>query len=71
MTELIPVDAARLRAAVADNRYWQAGHPERDGWRAWVGKGFETLYGPGNSAGAAVVHVRAYIRNGHQVAAHT
>jgi hypothetical protein len=67
----VPIDAARLRAAVADDRYWNAADPERDAWRAWVGQGFKALYGGDTQASDGVVFVRAYERDGRTVAAHT
>jgi hypothetical protein len=57
------MDAAGLRAAVADDRYWQAGHPEHDAWRAWVTDGFRVVYGGGERVSAGAVHVRAYTRS--------
>lgn len=71
MSDRVPIDDARLRAAVADERYWRPGHPERAAWQAWVGDGYRALYDstPGPTGG--VVHVRAYVRDGHMVAAHT
>ena len=63
MAERVPMDAAGLRAAVADDRYWQAGHPERDAWRAWVTDGFRAVYGGGERVSGGVVHVRAYTRS--------
>ena len=47
MAETVPMDAAGLRAAVADERYWQTGHPEYAAWRAWVGEGFQAVHGRG------------------------
>ena len=63
MAERVPMDATGLRAAVADDRYWQAGHPERDAWRAWVTDGFRAVYGGGERVSGGVVHVRAYTRS--------
>jgi hypothetical protein len=57
------MDAAGLRAAVADDRSWQAGHPEHDAWRAWVTDGFRVVYGGGERVSAGAVHVRAYTRS--------
>jgi len=71
MSEKVPIDAAGLRAAVSDERYWRAGHPERDAWRAWVTDGFQAMYGSAARPSGGVVYVRAYIRNGLPVAAHT
>lgn len=70
MAESVPIDAARLRIAVADERYWNARHPERGAWRRWVADGYQALYGDESRAGGGVVHVRAYVRDGHAVAAH-
>lgn len=61
MAETVPMDAAGLRAAVADDLYWQAGHPEHEAWRAWVSEGFRAVHGEGDGP-AGVVHVRAYSR---------
>lgn len=58
MPERVPIDATRLRAAVADERYWNAGHPERGAWRRWVGDGYQALYSNGHASGG-VVNVRA------------
>lgn len=75
MSDKVPIDAARLSAAVADERYWRTSHPENGAWRAWVSDGFQALYGGEPKQGAkpagGVVHVRAYVRNGQPVAAHT
>ena len=57
MSEKVPIDAA--------------GHPERDAWRAWVTDGFQAMYGSAARPSGGVVYVRAYIRNGLPVAAHT
>jgi hypothetical protein len=71
MPDRVPIDAARLRAAVADERYWNAGHPERGAWQRWVADGYQALYSNDRaSGGGGVVHVRAYVRDGHAVAAH-
>ena len=70
MAKTVPMDAAALRAAVADERYWQAGHPEQAAWRSWVTQGFQAVYREGRS-NSGVVHVRAYMRDGHMVSAHT
>jgi len=68
--DTVPVDAAALRAGVGDDRYWRTAHPENSAWRAWVTDGFKTLYAEGREPGG-VVHVRAYMRDGHMVSAHT
>ena len=74
MAGTVPVDAAALRAAVADDRYWQTSHPENAAWRSWVTDGYQAVYGKQREQGG-VVHVRAYTRNrdGHteHVRAHT
>lgn len=70
MAGTVRVDAAALRAAVGDDRYWQAAHPEHGAWRSWVTDGFKALYNEGRAEGG-VVHVRAYMRDGHMVSAHT
>lgn len=60
---------ADLRAAMRDRRYWQAGHPERATYGAWVGEGWRALNPDGGPARAAV-WVRPYRREGHPVAGH-
>lgn len=70
MPDRVPIDAARLRAAVADERYWNAGHPERGAWQSWVADGYQALYSNDRAGSGGVVHVRAYVRDGHAVAAH-
>lgn len=71
MAGTVPMDAAGLRAAVADERYWQAGHPEHAAWRAWVNDGFQAVHSGDGQASGGVVHVRAYMREGHMVSAYT
>ena len=58
MPDRVPIDAARLRAAVADERYWNAGHPERGAWQRWVADGYQALYSNDRASGGGVVHVR-------------
>ncbi len=70
MPDHVPIDAPRLRAAVSDERYWNAAHPERAAWRRWVAEGYQTLYSDTGRASGGTVHVRAYVRDGHAVAAH-
>lgn len=70
MTDTVRLDAAALRAAVGDDRYWRTAHPEHQAWRSWVIGGFEALYGGERGQGGAVF-VRVYIRDGHVVSAHT
>ncbi len=70
MADMVRVDAAALRAAVGDDRYWNAAHPENQAWRSWVTEGFQALYNSERAEGG-VVHVRAYMRDGHMVSAHT
>ncbi|MBW6401002.1 hypothetical protein KPL78_24295 [Roseomonas sp. HJA6] len=70
MPDRVPIDAARLRAAVADERYWNAGHPERGAWQSWVADGYQALYSNDRAGSGGVMHVRAFVRDGHAVAAH-
>lgn len=70
MVNMVRVNAAALRAAVGDDRYWQTAHPENSAWRSWVTEGFRALY-DGERADGGVVHVRAYMRDGFMVSAHT
>jgi len=71
MRNRIAVDAAQLRAAIADERYWKIGHPERAAWTAWVTDAFQSYYNDKNASDGSTVFVRAYTRNGREVAAHT
>jgi hypothetical protein len=52
-----------------DERYWRPGHPEREAFAGWVTGGFRGLY-PSDGAERGAVWVRAYVRDGHKVAAH-
>lgn len=70
MPDRVPIDASRLRAAVSDERYWNAAHPERAAWRRWVAEGYQALYSDTGRAPGGTVHLRAYVRDGHAVAAH-
>jgi len=36
MPDRLPITEADLRQAMRDPRYWQAGHPERAAFNAWV-----------------------------------
>ncbi len=69
--------AGDLRAAMRDRRYWQAGHPERATYAAWVSEGWQRLHGPDatTEGGERIVQVQAYdrTRNGRreQVDAYT
>ncbi len=66
-----------LRAAMRDRRYWQASHPERATYSAWVSEGWRRLHGPDatTEGGERIVQVQAYdrTRNGRreQVDAYT
>lgn len=76
MSERISITEADLRQAMRDPRYWQAGHPERAVFNAWVTQGWQSLYPQvGGGASAGTVRVRAYsrTRNGHaeEVSAYT
>lgn len=59
-----------LRAAMRDRRYWQAGHPERATYAAWVSEGRQRLHGPDatTEGGERIVQVRAHdrTRNGRR-----
>ncbi len=74
MAERIRITETDLRYFMRDRRYWQAGHPERQGYVAWVTDGFRTLFGSSDGAGSGAVWVKPYsrTRNGHteQVAGH-
>lgn len=50
-------------------RYWQSGHPEREGFAAWVRGGFGALH-PRDGAARGAVWVRPYQREGKPVAGH-
>lgn len=65
----VRITEADLRHAMRDARYWQAGHPERAAFSAWVTDGFRALH-PGDAASRSSVWVKAYTRNGRAVAAH-
>jgi hypothetical protein len=66
MPETIPITAADLRQAMRDPRYWRPGHPEREGYRAWVGGAFRQLHEaeaqPGHDG---MVWVGPYTRHHH------
>jgi hypothetical protein len=70
MSEATIITSASLREAMRDPRYWQQGHPDRTGYSAWVTQGFRALH-DAETEGRDVVHVRAYMREGHQVSAYT
>ena len=40
MSRIVRITESDLRAAVADERYWRVGHPERGAFQNWVGQGF-------------------------------
>ncbi len=72
----LPINEAALREAMRDRRYWQPGHPEREGYGAWVTEGWQALGAAPDQGADTVVHVRAYERRGPdgdviQVQAHT
>ena len=56
IAETIPIDAARLRAAVTDDRFWNTRHPEWHSWREWVGRasGRCTAKMPGPTAASSM-----------------
>ncbi len=55
MAERIRITETDLRYFMRDRRYWQAGHPERQGYVAWVTDGFRTLFGSSDGAGSGAV----------------
>ena len=69
MPQTVRVTEQDLRGAMRDERYWRSGHPERAAFVGWVTDGFRGLY-PSDGAARVAVWVRAYVRNGHPVAAH-
>jgi hypothetical protein len=69
MSRIVRITESDLRAAVADERYWRVGHPERGAFQNWVGQGFRAL-NPSDGAARNTVWVRAYMRDGHWVSAH-
>jgi len=69
MPRTVRVTEQDLRGAMRDERYWRSGHPERAAFAGWVTDGFHGLY-PSDGAARSAVWVRAYVRNGHPVAAH-
>lgn len=73
MSDRVTITSADLRRAVADERYWNPAHPEREAYTGWVTDNFKALHGPGGKGGS--VEVRAYTRTrkgvAHDVAAHT
>lgn len=50
-------------------RYWQSGHPEREGFATWVRVGFGALH-PRDGAARGAVWVRPYQGEGKPVAGH-
>ena len=69
MLRIVRITESDLRAAMADERYWRVGHPERGAFQNWVGQGFRGL-NPSDGEARTTVWVRAYMREGHQVSAH-
>lgn len=69
MPRMVRVTEQDLRGAMRDDRYWRAGHPERTAFVGWVTSGFQGL-NPSDGSARGEVWVRAYVRNGHPVAAH-
>ena len=57
------------RTATREPRYWQNGHPEREGFTAWVRGGFGALH-PKDAPARGAVWVRPYRREGKPVAGH-
>ena len=58
-----------MRGAIAEERYWRVGHPERAAFRNWVGQGFRGL-NPSDGEVRSTVWMRAYVCDGHWVSAH-
>ncbi len=69
MSRIVRITESDLRGAIADERYWRVGHPERDAFQNWVGQGFRGL-NPSDGEARSTVWVRAYMRGGHWVSAH-
>ena len=69
MSRIVRITESDLRAAVADERYWRVGHPERGAFQNWVGQGFRGL-NPSDGEARTTVWVRAYMRGGHWVSSH-
>lgn len=72
---MIPMTEAKLREAMRDRRYWNAGHPERNAYATWVTATWQHVASQ-DGGGDGVVRVRAYERHGndgkvHLVQAHT
>ena len=70
MSETVEVTRDTLRNAINDPRYLNSNHPEAQAFRQWVSEGFRALY-PEDGTTHGIVHVRSYIRNGHQVSAYS
>lgn len=62
MADRFIVTESSLREAMRDDRYWHAGHPERNAYVNWVGEGFQALVRAEQAGDRSVVHVRAYSR---------
>ena len=60
MDDMLITETA-LRQAMRDPRYWQAGHPERADYAAWVTEGWQAL-AQGEASGTRQVRVRSYRR---------
>ena len=69
MSRMVRITESDLRGAIADERYWRVGHPERAAFQSWVGQGFRGL-NPSDGEAQSTVWVRAYMRDGHWVSAH-
>ena len=65
----IRITEADLRTAMREPRYWQNGHPEREGFTSWVRGGFGALH-PKDAPARGAVWVRPYRREGKPVAGH-
>ncbi len=62
MPDPIPLNAADLRVAMRDPRYWQRGHPEQAAYRAWVSEGWREV-SAGEAAGDGLVWVAPCTRH--------
>lgn len=69
MPDPVKITEQDLRSAMRDPRYWRSGQPEREAFSGWVTRGWQGLY-PRDSDARSAVWVQAYVRDGHQVAAH-
>ncbi len=69
MATPVRITESDLRAAIRDERYWNAAHPESTSLRQWVTEGYSALH-PRDGQSRGSVWVRAYVRDGRTVMAH-